>query len=327
MKQPIDPPVRTGVIGVGSMGRHHARVYQELPQTELVGVTDADWDRAREIEEQYGTTAMSQDELLAAVDAVSIAVPTRFHYETALAAIDHGVHLLIEKPFVIDPDNGREIICHAAAADLRLQVGHVERFNPAVVELTKIINDLDVIAIRTNRLGPPVDRQDDISTTLDLMIHDIDVMLALTDAEVSSVEASGVLNNKYVNATVNFDDGTMGMLTASRITQERVRELSVTAKDCKLNLDYAGQSIEIHRQSLPEYIESDGSVRYRHESITERPTVTSCEPLKAELRAFAEAVAEGSETPVPGEMGLRAIEVANQIDSVSREAQPSHSES
>jgi len=312
-------PVRTGVIGVGSMGRHHARVYQELPQTELVGITDADRDRAREIGSEYGVTAMEQDELLDVVDAVSIAVPTRYHYETALTAIENGVHLLIEKPFVVDPDHGREIIDRAAAADLRLQIGHVERFNPAVGELMNIIDNLDVIAIRADRLGPPVNRQDDISTALDLMIHDIDVMLTLMDAEVVSVDASGVLNNRYVDATVRFDNGTIGILTASRITQERVRQLSVTARDCKLNLDYESQSIEIHRRSLPEYIENDGNVRYRHESITERPTISNGEPLKAELESFAEAIVDDTETEVPGEAGLRAIDVASRIDQVARE--------
>jgi len=301
------------------MGRHHARVYQELPQTELVGITDADRDRAREIGSEYGVTAMEQDELLDVVDAVSIAVPTRYHYETALTAIENGVHLLIEKPFVVDPDHGREIIDRAAAADLRLQIGHVERFNPAVGELMNIIDNLDVIAIRADRLGPPVNRQDDISTALDLMIHDIDVMLTLMDAEVVSVDASGVLNNRYVDATVRFDNGTIGILTASRITQERVRQLSVTARDCKLNLDYESQSIEIHRRSLPEYIENDGNVRYRHESITERPTISNGEPLKAELESFAEAIVDDTETEVPGEAGLRAIDVASRIDQVARE--------
>lgn len=319
MSNSIDSSVRTGVLGVGSMGRHHTRVYQELRNTELVGITDIDQDRAREIADRYDTTALSQETLLDSVDAVSIAVPTRYHHETALTAIEAGVHLLVEKPFVVDPVNGREIIERASENDLRLQVGHVERFNPAVVELDTIISDLDVVAIRADRLGPPVDRENQVSTALDLMIHDIDVMMSVFDADISSVAAEGTLNNKYVDATVTFDDDTIGKLTASRVTQERVRKLSVTAKECKLNLDYVGQSIEIHRQSLPEYVENDGSLRYRHESITERPTIRNGEPLKAELEAFAEAVAQGDDPPVTGEDGLRAIKVAKHIDKVARE--------
>lgn len=320
MNYQTDQCVRTGVIGVGSMGRHHARVYQELPGTELVGVADADQDRAQKIAERYGTMAMSRDELFEEVDAVSIAVPTRFHYEIGREAIENGVHLLIEKPFVIDPDNGRELRRRADEADLRLQVGHVERFNPAVVELSKIISDFDVIAIRADRLGPPVERQDSVSTALDLMLHDLDVMLLLTGTEITSVSANGARNNRYVDATITFEDGTIGTLTASRVTQERIRQLSVTATECKINLDYISQSIEIHRQSLPEYIETNGEVRYRHESVTERPTVTNGEPLKAELEAFAESIANGSEPPVTAEDGLQAVQVANQIDSVARES-------
>ena len=322
MSERLPSPVRTGVIGVGSMGRHHARVYQELPETELVGVADADPDRAGEIAQKYGTVAMSRTELLESIDAASIAVPTPYHHETALAAIERGVHLLVEKPFVLDPDEGRELVRRASAADLTLQVGHVERFNPAVAELRNVVADLDVIAIRTDRLGPPVDRQDEISTALDLMIHDIDVVLSLTGSEIVSIDARGALDNRYIDAIVGFEDGTIGALTASRVTQERIRQLTVTASECKVNLDYVAQSIEIHRHSLPEYIESNGDVRYRHESITERPTITRGEPLKEELRSFARAVANGTEPVVTGADGLRALEVARRIDEIAREPRP-----
>lgn len=318
MSDQSSAPVRTGVIGVGSMGRHHVRVYQELPEAELVGVTDTDRERAREIAAKYGTVAMSQTELLESVDAVSIAVPTPYHYDTALAAIDRGVHLLIEKPFVVEPTNGRELLRLAREAGLTLQVGHVERFNPAVIELQNIIGDLDVIAIRADRLGPPVDRQDSVSTAFDLMIHDLDVILSLVDSEVTSIDAYGALDNRYIDAMIGFDDGIIAALTASRVTQERVRKLTVTAKECKLNLDYVGQSIEIHRHSLPAYIETNGDVRYRHESITERPTISNGEPLKEELRAFARAVRDRSEPVVTGEDGLCALELAKRIDSIAR---------
>ena len=306
--------IATGVIGVGSMGRHHARVYRELPETSLVGVADADTEAAEEAADTYETTAMSVDELLDAADAVSIAVPTRYHYDTARDAIDRGVHVLVEKPLVESLDEGRELIRHADERDVVLQVGHIERFNPAVRALTDIVPDLDVIAVDARRLGPPVDRDMNTSTVLDLMIHDSDVLLALIGDDVELKEAASANDDRYVTATMSMDDGVLGTLTASRVTQRKVRELSITARSCQVHVDYISQSVQIHRHSIPEYIEENGDIRYRHENIVEHPTVDNGEPLKKELSAFAEAVREGSEPVVTGEDGLRALELAREIE-------------
>ncbi|WP_135807140.1 Gfo/Idh/MocA family protein [Halorussus marinus] len=315
-------PIDTAVLGVGSMGRHHARVYSELPDVNLVGVYDLDRDAAREVAADNGTRALPLDELLDATDAASIAVPTPYHAELAEACIDNGVDVLVEKPFVDDLDAGRALLDRAEAAGVTVQVGHVERFNPAVRALADIVADLDVIAVDAHRLGPPPEgRAVDESAVLDLMIHDIDVVLAMLDAEVADVSANGAKSNQYASANVRFDDGTLASFTASRVTQQRVRTLAITAEDCRVNVDYIDRSVEIHRHSLPEYIEDNGDVRYRHESIVERPTVETGEPLKNELESFVAAARGEREPVVSGEDGLRVLEVARRIDRVAgREA-------
>jgi predicted dehydrogenase len=313
-------PVETGVIGVGSMGRHHARVYRELPETSLVGVADADPDAAAEAADTYETAAMGIEELLDSVDAVSVAVPTPYHYETARSAIDRGVNVLIEKPFVESLDAGRELIDRARERGVALQVGHIERFNPATRALTEIVPDLDVIAVDAKRLGPPLDRELETSAVLDLMIHDIDVLLALLGGETTVEEAAGAANDQYVTATAEFDD-VICTLTASRVTQRKVRELSITAEECQVHVDYISRSVQIHRHSIPEYIEKNGDVRYRHENIVEHPTVDNGEPLKKELASFVQSAVDGTDPVVTGEDGLRALELAREIEAAATQSE------
>lgn len=308
------------VIGVGSMGRHHARVYSELPDVNLVGVYDVDEDQAREVAEDHGSRAMNMEALVHAADVASIAVPTQFHAEMARQCIDRGVDVLVEKPFVDDPEVGRELIDQANEEGVTIQVGHVERFNPAIRTLADIVADLDVIAIDTQRLGPPPEgRQVDESAVLDLMIHDIDVVLAMLGEDPDEITAHGIKNNQYATADLEFGGEIIASLTASRVTQQRVRKLSITAEDCRVNVDYIDRSVEIHRHSLPEYIEDNGDVRYRHESIVERPTVQTGEPLKNELEAFVAAATGDGDPVVSGEDGLRALEIAREIDDIAGE--------
>ncbi|MFC7045298.1 Gfo/Idh/MocA family oxidoreductase [Halobacteriaceae archaeon GCM10025711] len=309
-----DAPMRAGVIGVGSMGHHHARVYDELAGVELVGVADVNEAQAREVAAEYGVTAMDQAELLDAVDLVSIAVPTQFHYPTARECIERGVDVLVEKPFVEDPADGRRLIELADERDVTLQVGHVERFNPAVQALEDVVDDLDVIAVTAQRLGPPLDRDIEDTAVMDLMIHDLDIVLSLVDADVEDVAAIGTRENRYATADIQFDDGTVGQLTASRVTQEKVRNLTISARECRVKVDYIDQSLELHRGSLPEYVEQNGDVRYRHENVVERVSVDSGEPLKRELRSFVDAARNGTEPEVTGEDGLRVLELVRHID-------------
>ncbi|QGA82418.1 Gfo/Idh/MocA family protein [Halomicrobium sp. LC1Hm] len=306
--------LRTGVVGVGNMGRHHARVYAQNRAVSLVGIADADEATAREVADDYDTTAMSTDELLDVVDAVTIAVPTRYHDDLVGRALDAGVHVLVEKPFVKDLADGEALVERAAAENLVLQVGHIERFNPAIRTLTEVLADHEVLAVEARRLGPPVDRDTTDTVTMDLMVHDLDVTLSLLDSGVRSVDAAGTCNGQHVTAQLSFEDDTVAQFSASRVTQQKVRQLAVTTRDARITVDYADQDVRIHRHSVPAYVENDGDVRYRHESVIEQPTVANGEPLVTELDAFVEAVVTDSEPVVSGTDGLRALELIDEID-------------
>ncbi|WP_096388819.1 Gfo/Idh/MocA family protein [Halopenitus persicus] len=305
-----------GVIGVGSMGQHHARVYNELPDSELIGVSDVDEERAAAVAANHGTRPMGRSELLDAADVVSVVVPTQHHYETVLQCIEHDVDVLVEKPFVDDVDQGRELAERAAEAGVTLQVGFIERFNPATRVLADIVPDLDVVAIDVDRLGPPVDRDGSDSVVMDLMVHDIDILLSLVKSDIESLSAAAH-DEGHAAVQFRFEDGSIAALTASRLTQQKVRTLSVTAMSCRVNVDFISQTVEIHRHSIPEYIESDGDIRYRHESVVERPIVENGEPLKAELESFVTAAREGTEPLVTAEDALRVLEVATRIEDLA----------
>ena len=306
--------LRAGVIGVGHMGTNHARIYRELPEAELVGVHDADRSRSEEVADEFDTTAMALPELLSRVDVVSVAVPTVYHAETVRGCLDAGVHVLVEKPFVDDLSEGRALVELANERDLALQVGHVERFNPAVQTLADLRTELDVISITANRLGPPVDRAIEDTVVFDLMVHDLDIVLSMLEADVASVCAAGSLNGEYTTATLQAEDEVIGRLTASRVTQEKVRELTITAAECRVKLDYTAQSIEIHRSSLPEYVKDGDGVHHRHESVVEQLYVEKREPLKNELASFIDAARTGREPLVTGEDGIRVLELAREIE-------------
>jgi len=308
--------VRAGVIGVGSMGRHHARVYSELPGVTLAGVSDVDEQQAAAVASEYNSRAMDVDALLDAVDVVSVAVPTAYHYDTVRRCLDNGVHVLVEKPFVEDRDRGRELARRATERDLVLQVGHIERFNPATRVLADIVPDLDVVAVNVERLGPPLERDNDDNVVMDLMVHDLDILLSLTDSDVRSLSALA-RDERHVTVQLQFDDESIAELTASRLTQQKVRRLSITALSCRVNVDFISQTVEIHRRSLPEYVESDGDIRYRHESVVERPMVENGEPLKHELTAFVDAVREGTEPVVTAHDAITVMEWVDEIESVA----------
>ena len=317
MSRTTDPSVdtvRAGVVGVGNMGRHHARVYNELPGVTLAGVHDVDEERAKEVASAYGSTAYSESALFERVDVDSIVVPTRYHYELTKRALEADVDVLVEKPFVIDPSDGEDLLELARRRGRTIQVGHIERFNPAIDALEDVVADLDVIAVTARRLGPPIDRSLGDSVVMDLMIHDLDIVLSLLDEPVESMAAFETQEGQHVSAILSFENGVVGGFTASRVTQQKVRTLEITAAECQVNVDYLNRSVDIHRHSLPSYIEHDGDVRYRHESIVERPMIDNGEPLKKELTAFVEAAKAGTTPPVTGEEALRALELARAIE-------------
>ena len=324
--------IPVGVVGVGSMGRHHARVYRELPGAKLVGIHDADEKRAAGVAAEQGTNAMPLGELLDAVEAVSVVVPTGHHRAVAEAATEAGVSLLVEKPLAPTPRDARAIVDAAEEAGVTLQVGHVERFNPAVQAVSEFADELDIVALEAQRLGPPVDRAGDDGAVMDLMIHDIDIALSLLDGPVVGVRTTGTAAGEHVTSMLTFDNGSVATLTASRITQKKVRTLALTAEDCRVDVDYTAQDVTITRRTTPEYVEANGGLRFRSETVVERPTVNNGEPLKAELASFVDSVREGTPPEVTGEDGLRALEVAGRVlDSVAPESgvewvdQPTHS--
>ncbi|MDQ2052123.1 Gfo/Idh/MocA family oxidoreductase [Natronolimnohabitans sp. A-GB9] len=315
MNETPSRPIRAGVIGVGSMGENHARVYSELSDVELTCVTDHDGDIARRVAVEYGTEAVGFETALGRCDVVTVAVPTAAHYDVVSDCLDAGVHVLVEKPIAETIEQGRDLAQQAAANDLVLQVGHIERFNPAVRTVTELIDDVDVISLEAERLGPPLDRDALGNVVSDLMVHDIDIVGALLDDQPDSVTAMGTESGQYATATMEFDD-VVASLTASRVTQKKVRKLTITARECLLEVDYLEQSVLIHRNSYPEYVVDDGKRRYRHESVIERPRVDNGEPLRHELEAFLEAVRTDSEPVVTAEDGIEALETVTTVESL-----------
>ncbi|MFC6992331.1 Gfo/Idh/MocA family oxidoreductase [Haladaptatus sp. GCM10025707] len=309
--------LKAGVIGTGVMGRNHVRIYSEISKVDLVGVTDVNEAAAKEVAETFGTQALTLDELIDQADLVSIAVPTQFHYEVAKKCIENKVHVLIEKPFVDDLDQGRELIELANEHGVIMQVGHIERFNPAVAALLELIGEMDVIAIEAHRLGPPLARVIEDSVVMDLMIHDIDILLSLVDSPIRKLSAMGARGVQHATAQLAFENGVIGVLSASRLTQKKVRTLNVTTRECQIEVDYIDQTVRIHRQFHPQYTDESGKMRQRFESVTERPLVETGEPLKRELKAFIDAVTTGQQPLVTAEQALRAIEVARQIDALA----------
>jgi len=318
---PRAPSLTVGTIGVGSMGRQHARVYSELPCVELVGVCDARGERAAGVAEAYDTETYDRGELLAAVDAVSVAVPTEYHYDVVRECLRADVHVLVEKPFVESREQGEALGELAAERDLILQVGHIERFNPATRVLADIVPDLDVVAFDVDRLGPPIERDIRDTVVMDLMVHDLDILLSLVDAPVADISAIS-RGEGYVAVQLAFADGTVAALTASRMTRQKVRRLSVTAESCRVNVDFIDQAVDIHRESFPEYVEANGDIRYRHESVVEQPMVENGEPLKAELESFLEAVETGSAPEVTPEDALAVQALAERIEALALDDEP-----
>lgn len=313
MIRPHSDRIAVGVIGVGSMGEHHARILSELPAADLVGVTDADFDRAEAVANRYGTRALSMDTLLERCSAVTVAVPTRAHEEVVTSCLEADTHVLVEKPIAHSVEAARRLAETANRAGLVLQVGHVERFNPAVRTARDVLEDLTPIAVDAQRLGPPIDRQGDRSVTTDLMIHDVDLVHWLLGTPPTVMSAAAGADGAYATATLR-NGPVIATLTASRVTQQKVRRLAITTEDCLVVVDYLEQSVTIHRDSYPEYVRDDGGTRYRHEHVLERPQVDSGEPLRLELEAFLESVHTGARPQVTPSEAIAALETVQSIE-------------
>jgi predicted dehydrogenase len=320
-----DRRLRAGVVGVGHMGQYHARVYAELWDVELVGVVDVDAQRATEVAAQYDTRAFTDHrDLIGHVDVVSVVVPTERHFAVARDLLEAGVAVLVEKPVAPTLAEAREMFAIARRAAAPLQVGHVERFNGAVQELRKIVDK--PILIESRRLGPFAPRVQKDSVVMDLMIHDLDIVLGLVSSRPRRLTAFGAAVHSdtldVANVQIAFDSGAIATITASRATEEKIRTMAITQPDAYILLDYLVQDIEIHRRAAQESTPARESIRYRQASFVEHLFVHKENPLKLEvvhlLRTLKE-VRAGSSLELSEEDDLRSLAMALEIERMVRE--------
>jgi len=295
--------LKIGVVGVGAIGINHARVYSEMARADLVAIYDADPGRAKEVAERFGTTAVdSVEDLVARVDAASVATPTVTHVEVGKLLMDAGKHVLVEKPISDTLDGARELVEKARDAGVILQVGHIERFNPVMGLIEERLTAPKFI--EAHRLSPFPNRSMDIGVVLDVMIHDLEIILHLVRSEIESIDAVGVpvLTHRedIANARLRFKSGCVANVTASRISPEKMRKLRVFQEDTYLSLDYQNQSGELYR-------------REGMEIVREEVAVEKDEPLKLELRAFVDCASGGGRPKVSGYEGMAALDVAMEI--------------
>ncbi|MDP7998126.1 MAG: Gfo/Idh/MocA family oxidoreductase [Synechococcus sp. SP1 MAG] len=312
-------PVKVGVIGIGNMGWHHARVLSLLRDADLIGVADPDPERGHLATEQFGCRWFADyREMLSEVEAVCIAVPTLLHHPVGLACLQAGLHVLIEKPIAASQDEATALINAAHQAHRLLQVGHIERFNPAFRELIKVVANEEVVVLEGRRHSPHSDRANDVSVVLDLMIHDIDLVLELAQAPVVRLAAAGGRSAEgpidYVNATLGFENGVVASLTASKMSHRKIRSLSAHCRSSLVETDFLNHTLHIHRRAH-EWVSADhGELLYRNDGFIEEVSTTSIEPLYAELEHFLQCV-RGRETPaVDGLQASRALKLADLIE-------------
>jgi len=295
--------LRVGVVGVGHIGSNHARLYSEIVNADFTAIYDVDVTRANSIAKKYGgTVAKSLEEFTVLVDAASVATPTNSHYEIARPLLEKGKHLLMEKPITENPRHATELAELAAGNQLILQVGHVERFNPVLSALEARLTHPRFI--EAHRLSSYPNRSTDIGVVLDLMIHDLEVILYLVRSPVQSIDAVGIpvlsKGEDIANARIRFESGCVANVTSSRISPERMRKIRVFQEDAYLSLDYEKQSGEIYRREA-------GKI------TRDKVPIEREEPLKQQLVSFIECSSTGREPRVSGFQATAALELAVEI--------------
>ncbi len=301
--------VKVAVIGVGHLGQHHARIISQLPTTELIAVVDTNISRGTQIAEKYKTHVFSDyKEILNRVEAVTIAAPTTEHYSIAKDCLDNGLHCFVEKPITTKIEHAEELLELSRQKGLTLQIGHVERFNPAVVEAKKYINNPKFIDAQ--RLGPYDPRMSYIGVVLDLMIHDIDIILSLANSPVTDLDAIGAkVLSQYediANARIKFASGCVANISASRISYEKHRKIRVFQPDSYISLDYGDKVLKIIRKKVP----TISSLKDIEITIPELPKY---EPLSSELEHYIDCIIKGTEPIVSAKHGRDALELALEI--------------
>ena len=307
--------LRVGVVGVGHMGSYHVAALSELLDYEIVAVCDLDEKRAKYIADKYGTVFFKRPEdMLDSVDAVTIAVPTRHHFSVSRFFLESGVHVLVEKPIANTLEESKELYEIAKKNKLVLHIGHVERFNGAVQELKNIVTNPSLIECR--RMGPFTERVRDDGVVLDLMIHDLDIVLRLMNEKVVSLSAVGASihsqRDDIANVQMVFENGCVANLIASRVTQSKIRTLSISQPDAYITLDYGDQELRIQRKASSEHQLSREDLKYREQSELERLFVHKDNPLKLELRHFLDSASAKKVVENP-HLDLFSLEVALQI--------------
>lgn len=298
-----------GVIGVGYLGQFHAEKYAKLDGVELVGVVDIDRSRAREIAKRNETAAYSHHgDLFGKVQAVSIAVPTALHYAIAKDCLLQGMDVLVEKPLSESLEEADELIALAQSGHRILQVGHLERFSGPMLAVRGLVEN--PLFVESHRLGLFTKRGTDVDVVLDLMIHDLDILLSWVDSKVSEIHAVGIpiLTQRIdiANARIEFENGCIANLTASRVSREKTRRIRLFQPSGYLSLDFLAQRASMTRKVL-------SPQRGFPEIVTEEIPVERVDPLEMEIRSFVESVRERKEASVSGRDGRRALDVAHQI--------------
>ena len=294
--------VRMGVIGPGRMGQNHCRVYSNMRHAKFFGVCDVNADLGTDVARRFEVSYFRDvDSLLENVDAVSICTPTPQHYELVTRCLERNVHVMVEKPFTETLEQAQALKDVAEAnKKLVVQVGHIEMFNPTYIELRKVLDGMDVLAMNFNRLSPFQGSNVDVDVVLDLMIHDIGLIVNLFTNEPALVDAhgfsvfSGTIDHGL--AILQYAPAPLVSLTASRVTEQKVRAIAVTTKEAFIEADLLNKNISVHRRTLGDYVNHKNGVNYRQESLIERIVVPAMEPLYLELQDFVNCVI-GNKTP------------------------------
>jgi len=305
--------LRVGVIGVGYLGRFHARIYNDMQSVELVGVADTDRETADRVAGEYGTRAFYDPmALLDEVDVVSVVVPTSLHRQVALPYLEKGVHMLLEKPVASTLEDARVIVEMARKHGATLQIGHLERFNAGIMALADHVNEPRFI--EAHRLVPFVERATDVDVVTDLMIHDIDIILSLVGEELTNISATGtpVLTDHVdiANARLEFANGAVANVTASRVSNKKFRRIRVFGRNSYRAINFVDQQLEVaYRGEIPE------GQKYP-EIVYESHSITPSQPLDAELEHFIDVVRRSEQPLVSGEDGIQALRVAMQVTEI-----------
>ena len=315
---PAMKKIKSAVIGAGYLGKFHAEKYASLPDSELIAVVDVNQQAAEEIAQKHQTKALTDyRQLLGQVDAVSIVVPTTLHHQVALDFINHGTHVLVEKPITVTVEEADELIVAAQANNVLLQVGHLERFNPAVMGLDHLPDK--PLFIESHRLSPFNPRANDVSVVLDLMIHDIDIILALVDSEIERLDASGtpVLTKgiDIANARIVFKNGCVANVTASRVSMKMERKMRMFRPSCYVSVDFQNRVLTQHQIGDKEMFPGIPDIK------TNKSTFENGDALLEEIKSFLQCIKMGEAPLVSGESGKRALQVAIQISQLIGESE------